>query len=149
MTETINFYGRRMPYFEFSNFYRAPIKLRGRTWKTSEHYFQAMKFEGYPEHIDAVHGAATPMQAAHIGRDKSRPIVPYWDEIRDVVMYEALEAKFTQHEKLKKILLATGDATLIEHTQNDSYWGDGGDGSGQNKLGRLLVILRDELNEKT
>jgi len=46
---------------------------------------------------------------------------------------------------LREILLGTGDAKLVEHTENDSYWGDGGDGSGKNRLGILLMRLRDEL----
>jgi N-glycosidase YbiA len=49
-------------------------------------------------------------------------------------MLEALRAKFTLHEELNAILLGTGDAVLVEHTANDSYWGDGGDGSGKNRL---------------
>jgi predicted NAD-dependent protein-ADP-ribosyltransferase YbiA (DUF1768 family) len=43
------------------------------------------------------------------------------------------------------VLLATGDAELVEHTTNDSYWGDGGDGSGKYMLGRILMQLRDRL----
>jgi hypothetical protein len=27
----------------------------------------------------------------------------------------------------------------------DSYWGDGGDGSGKNMLGKILMRVRDEL----
>ena len=60
-------------------------------------------------------------------------------------MLEAVRAKFSQHEDLKLILLGTGDAKLIEHTENDSYWGDGGDGSGKNRLGQILMQVRVEL----
>jgi ribA/ribD-fused uncharacterized protein len=60
-------------------------------------------------------------------------------------MKKALVAKFTQHPPLGRKLLATGDIPLIEHTKNDKYWADGGDGSGQNWLGRLLVEVRTEL----
>lgn len=60
-------------------------------------------------------------------------------------MFDALKAKFTQHEDLRKLLLKTEDKILIEHTENDSYWGDGGDGSGKNKLGKLLMKLRENL----
>ncbi|MFR3747673.1 NADAR domain-containing protein [Streptococcus sp.] len=42
-------------------------------------------------------------------------------------------------------MLATGDGILIEHTRNDDYWADGGDGSGKNKLGLLLMQVREEL----
>ena len=62
-------------------------------------------------------------------------------------MLVALRAKFTQHDRLRKQLLSTGTADLIEHTKNDKYWGDGGNGKGKNMLGKLLVILREELSK--
>ena len=37
------------------------------------------------------------------------------------------------------------DAEIIEHTSKDSYWGDGGDGSGRNMLGKTLMLVREEL----
>jgi ribA/ribD-fused uncharacterized protein len=61
-------------------------------------------------------------------------------------MREALRAKFTQNLDLKKILLETGDAILVEYTKNDNHWGDSGDGSGKNMLGKLLMEVREELN---
>lgn len=60
-------------------------------------------------------------------------------------MSEALVHKFTQNQALMKVLLATGDAEIYEHTSTDSYWGDGGDGTGKNMLGQLLMDLRDNL----
>ena len=60
-------------------------------------------------------------------------------------MHEAVLAKFTQHADLREILLGTGDAKIVEHTENDAYWGDGGDGSGKNMLGQILMRVREEL----
>lgn len=60
-------------------------------------------------------------------------------------MLTALRAKFGQHPELRLLLLDTEDATIVEHTRRDAYWGDGGDGSGKNWLGRLLMRLRGEL----
>ena len=57
--------------------------------------------------------------------------------LRDSIMKEAIVAKFSQHENLYKLLLSTQEAELVEHTANDSYWGDGLDGSGKNKLGKI------------
>ncbi len=62
-------------------------------------------------------------------------------------MYEGLRAKFSQNKELKDKLLATGQAKLVEHTDRDKYWGDGGNGEGKNRLGILLMKLRDELKE--
>ena len=66
-----------------------------------------------------------------------------WDSAKLHVMYKALLAKFIQHERLRQLLLSTGDRKLVEHTFNDSFWGDGGTGSGLNHLGKLLERVRE------
>jgi N-glycosidase YbiA len=38
-------------------------------------------------------------------------------------------------------------AEIIEHTRNDNYWGDGGDGGGRNMLGKTLMLVREELRK--
>ena len=60
-------------------------------------------------------------------------------------MMDALRAKFGQHEALKARLVGTGEARIVEHPSRDASWGDGGDGSGLNTLGELLMRLRSEL----
>jgi ribA/ribD-fused uncharacterized protein len=60
-------------------------------------------------------------------------------------MRRAVTAKFTQHQELGTLLLSTGEAKIVEHTENDDYWGDGGDGSGKNMLGRILMQVREAL----
>jgi len=82
-----------------------------------------------------------------MGRRRDLPFRADWDAVKDDVMRVALRAKFTQHPALRALLLGTGDAVLVEHTRNDTYWADGGDGSGRNRLGELLVELRAALRE--
>jgi ribA/ribD-fused uncharacterized protein len=90
------------------------------------------------------------MQAALIGRDRKRKLRRDWEKIKDEVMYKVVKAKFSQHKALRKILLETGDAKIVEHTENDSYWADGPDGKGKNQLGKTLMRVREELkNEDT
>src|SRR5688572_3311285 len=136
--QVIHFYSTTGEYGCFSNFSRHSIFLNGKRWRTSEHYFQAQKFQG-TEHEEEVRMAKTPSIAASIGRDRKRPLRRDWETVKDQVMLEAVRAKFNQNEELKAILLGTGDALLVEHTTRDSYWGDGGDGSGKNRLGQLLM----------
>jgi ribA/ribD-fused uncharacterized protein len=140
----INFYSTTGEYGCFSNFSAHPIHLGGKRWPTSEHFFQAQKFRG-TEHEEQIRLAKSPMIAARMGRDRRRPLRRDWESSKDQVMLEAVRAKFTQHEDLKAILLGTGDALLVEHTANDAYWGDGGDGSGRNMLGKILMQVRTEL----
>jgi ribA/ribD-fused uncharacterized protein len=140
----IKFYKVKEPFGCFSNFAAYPIELDGKVWPTSEHYFQAQKFAG-TEFEEGLRRVKSPMIAARMGRDRSKPLRADWERVKDEVMRRAVLAKFTQHAELRDILLATGDAVLVEHTRNDSYWGDGGDGRGRNMLGQILVSVREEL----
>ena len=142
----IRFYSVGDEFGEFSNFAAYPIKLDGAVWPTSEHYFQAQKFKD-PRIQAKIRKAKTPMIAARMGRDRSKPLRRDWESVKVQVMDKALRAKFTQHTELAELLLSTGDEPLVEHTSNDAYWGDGGDGSGKNKLGHSLMRLREALRE--
>jgi ribA/ribD-fused uncharacterized protein len=143
----ILFYRVNDDYGEFSNFAPFPFTLKGKQWPTTEHYFQAQKFAG-TEHEEEIRKLASPMVAARKGRSRELPLRRDWESAKDNIMREALQAKFTQHPELQKLLLETGDAVLVEHTQNDRYWGDGGDGLGKNRLGLLLMELREKLREE-
>jgi len=145
----IRFYNRDDPYYEFTNFYRAPIQADGHTWPTTEHYFQAQKFVGTP-YVGVIRKLTSAREAFQLARDPkvSRWRRSDWDGVKDDIMLKALRLKFMQHDKLRRKLLETADKTLIEHTSNDSYWGDGGDGSGRNMLGKLLMQVRGDLRAK-
>lgn len=142
--QTIRFYSTTDDYGEFSNFAEYPIRIDGETWPTTEHYFQAQKFEDavYRQRIRKTH---SPMEAARMGRDRKMKLRRDWESVKVSVMHAALLAKFRQHEDLRALLLSTGDAKLVEHTENDDYWGDGGDGRGRNMLGQLLMRVREAL----
>ncbi len=142
--DVIHFYSVSGAYGGFSNFSPHPIRLKGKTWPTSEHYFQAQKFAGTADE-EAVRQARSPMIAARMGRSRKRPLRKDWESAKDAIMHEAVLAKFTQHDDLREILLGTGDAEIVEHTENDDYWGDGGDGRGKNRLGKILMRVREEL----
>jgi ribA/ribD-fused uncharacterized protein len=142
----ILFYRVNEPYGEFSNFAPYPVKLKNRVWPTTEHYFQAQKFAD-TEHEDTIRTQKSPMIAARMGRNRKLPLRRDWESAKDNIMREALRAKFTQHPELKRLLMETGHAVLVEHTRNDSYWGDGGDGTGKNRLGQLLMELRAEFTD--
>ena len=148
MHKDIKFYRVRDKFGCFSNFSPHPINLKGKLWPTSEHFFQAQKFAG-AEHEEEIRLAKSPMIAARMGRSRQRPLRPDWEAVKNDIMYQALWAKFTQHPELRAILLNTGEARLVEHTRKDSYWGDGGDGRGQNMLGKILMEIRQKLKQDT
>ena len=140
----IKFYSTQDEFGEFSNFAHFPIKLDGKMWPTTEHYFQAQKFTDM-HYQEKIRKEKSPMVAARLGRDRKQKLRKDWESVKNNVMKKALLAKFSQHEDLKILLLSTGDAKLIEHTENDAYWGDGGDGHGKNWLGLLLMQIRFDL----
>ena len=142
----IHFYNRDEPYYEFTNFAMYTVQIDGSTWPTTEHYFQAQKFVGTP-YAQAICHLATPREAFDFTR---KPEVHLWrrsdwEQVKEDIMKKALLAKFTQHNDLRLSLLSTRNRKLVEHTSNDNYWGDGGDGSGKNRLGYLLMSVREEL----
>lgn len=144
---TINFYSTKDAYGEFSNFAAFPIEVGGKCWPTSEHYFQAQKFRDLSIG-EIIRNTVSPMKAAQMARQQAG-LRSDWESVKDDVMRAALHAKFTQHQTLRSLLLGTKDAQLVEHTANDSYWGDGGNGSGKNMLGKLLMELRAQLHAAT
>lgn len=144
MPATIKFYRTADLFGQFSNFADYPVRIGKRTWPTTEHYFQAMKFSSKHEQ-EKIRKANSPMIAARLGRDRRKKLRRDWETVKLRVMREAVLAKFTQHLDLQELLLSTGDAKIIEHTANDSFWGDGGDGNGRNMLGQILMEVRNKL----
>ncbi len=140
----IYFYKIGDDYGCFSNFAHYGFELDGKMWMTSEHYFQAQKFQGtqYEEQIRLLDN---PMRAAEMGRDRRLPLRKDWEAIKDDIMRKAVLAKFTQNDDIGKILVESFPNTIIEKTSNDYYWGCGKDGSGKNMLGKILMEVRSTL----
>ena len=119
-------------------------------WPSTEHFFQAQKFVGTPIE-DKIRKCGSAREALELARKPQYQawLHPEWHKgVKDDVMMLAVKEKFTQHEDLQKKLLQTGEREIVEHTANDSYWGDGGGwGRGQNKLGKILMQVRNELKE--
>jgi ribA/ribD-fused uncharacterized protein len=152
----IRFYIPVDPFGCFSNFSRHPVTIYGRVWPTSEHAFQAMKTHDRATQ-EVVRKKESPGKAAYFGR--SLPLRPDWDNIvsgsklrllpgvlvKDEIMYEVVLAKFTQNASCRAELLSTGDTMLIEAAVSDPYWGEGCSRTGLNKLGQILMLVREVL----
>lgn len=142
----IKFYKVNEPFGFFSNFSRHPIFIDGEVWATVEHFFQANKFKD-AQVRKKIKSFESPLEAANEGRDKRHVIRADWEIIKEKIMLRGLIAKFLQHTELKTQILNTKDALIIENTINDSFWGNGPDGNGKNRLGKLLeevrLIIRD------
>ena len=141
---TIYFYSRTDEYGDFCNFSTHGFELDGKYWPTVEHYFQAQKFAG-TDHEETIRRARTPGDAKGLGRTKSIPLRSDWESAKEQIMYRAVLRKFETHDDIRDRLLQTEDAEIVENAPGDYYWGCGADGTGQNKLGNILMDVRTHL----
>ena len=63
-------------------------------------------------------------------------------------MLDILRAKASQHEYVRRKLLATGDRELIEDSWRDDFWGWGANRDGLNMLGKLWMEVRTEIRNE-
>lgn len=146
MAKAIYFFTREDKFYELSNFAGFGFELDGNYWRTMEHYFQAMKFVGTTQ-FDRICNAGSPKQAKALGQSREIPIRKDWESVKEVIMLKGLRAKFSD-EKLVELLLSTGRRELIENSPYDSYWGIGPRNKGKNRLGVMLMKLRDEIKKQ-
>ncbi|MGO9048645.1 MAG: NADAR family protein [Xanthobacteraceae bacterium] len=140
----IRFFSQSDTHREFSNFAPFGIELDDRWWPTVENYYQAQKFTD-AELQKSIRKAEKPIIAKNLADENKAAIRPDWDAIKDEVMYRAVRRKFELHPELRAMLVATGDEDIVEAAPTDTYWGVGRDGTGLNKLGKIIVRIREEL----
>jgi predicted NAD-dependent protein-ADP-ribosyltransferase YbiA (DUF1768 family) len=125
-------------YGVFSNLFRSPIVFEDEVYPTAEHAYQAGKArrKEVRDWLMAAHGLYY------------WDIVPGWSVKKFDRMKAVLVAKFTQHADLRRVLLDTKDARLVEAATVDSpvnrVWGEV-NGIGKNMLGILLMEVREQL----
>lgn len=129
-------------YF-LSNAYPTSVRMWNMKFRCAEAAFQASKFAHKPDvakrftHLDGEEAAKLAQKWSYQQRQD-------WYQVRENLMLDVLRAKFQQNPDLGELLRATGDAYLVDHTKEDAFWADGGDGKGKNRLGHLLMQVRGE-----
>ena len=133
-----------------SNFYWNEIEHEGIVYPTNEHFFQAMKTLDNDERRQ-IANCLTPGQAKRMGRRVA--LRSDWESVKEDVMLLGLCLKFAD-EQLADWLLETGDEELVEGTTwHDNEWGNCSCSKcinieGKNKLGKLLMRVRDMIKEE-
>jgi ribA/ribD-fused uncharacterized protein len=148
MASEILFYrANERPYGPFSNLYRREFEFENERYPTAEHAYQAGKARKLEVKawLMAAPSPALLAMAAH--GLYYWDVSPGWSTLKFDRMKRILRAKYSQHEDLKQLLLSTGKARLVETATVDSpvnrLWGEV-NGVGQNKLGELLMEIREE-----
>lgn len=148
VANTLLFYKKDSPYYEFTNFYAAPIVIASQVWPTSEHYYQAMKFTNTAIQ-DQIRAASTAREAFEIGQRYRDSVRSDWRAMSLSTMGYAVYEKFKQNPVLAALLLTTGTKVLIEDAKaKDSFFGAGANYKGHNYLGRILMLVRVILGAK-
>ena len=149
--DTTSFYSR---FSYLSNFYQAYFWNDGIQYNSVEQMYQRRKLEaaGRDDLIPQLMCETNCIKMKRIGDGATLPRDSAWHQSKENVMRVALQAKFDQNPSLMQKLKSTGKQTLVEATR-DLYWGAGvalssdmlknNTWAGQNKLGQLLMHIRD------
>ena len=150
--DEIHFYrANEKPYGAFSNLYKRTVQFEGDEYMTSEHAYQAGKArkEEVKKWLMAAPSPSLLAMAAH--GLYVWDVHPEWSSTKFDRMKKILVCKYTQHQDLQELLLSTGDKHLVEVATVDNavnrLWGQV-NGKGQNKLGELLMEVRNEIRQK-
>ena len=160
------FYSSKEPFFELSNMYAGmPIKIEcnGNTYKfnSSEALYQACK---YPPELEIlpksskttianvrkrIIKAKTPMQAKMTQKCAKGFIRKDWEDVKIYAMLWVLELKAKRYMRFREVLLNTKNI-IVEKSKKEPFWGAVPDGNvlkGKNVLGKLLMFVRDNIND--
>lgn len=131
----------RNEYFFLSNMYPAPITVGAYTFTCVEAAYQASKCFDRASEFTQLNGFA----AKKLGR--SVEMAPGFEAEKDKIMSYLVGLKFKQHPELQEKLLAVTEPIIEDNDWGDTYWGMC-NGKGLNKLGNILMDLRDFLSAK-
>ena len=159
--DAVFFHKPSEPNCYLSNWYLSPFDLDGIHYTSVEQYIMYQKcviFGDLPS-AKAILATDDPQKQQSIGQKAKGFIGNVWAGQRQFVAVRGLLAKFSQNEDLKKKLLDTEDAWLVECAHSDTIWAcgirlnederfDAAKWRGQNILGFALMEVRAILNAK-
>jgi len=143
---------------ELSNFFEVDFEMDGVKFKSAEHAFQYAKAKKFGDevHAEKILKAKSAQSAKAFGKKVTNFKEDEWTAEKDEVMRKIIRAKFRSTPAMIKALLDTGDRLLAEANPRDRYWGIGTSAEtekaknpakwvGQNRLGKILMEVREEL----
>jgi len=123
------------------------VKIWGKLFPTVEHGYHYRKFtETNPTLAITILQAPSPWAALQIGRKHKDKRRRDWGTVKVGIMTELVRAKVAQNEDVRICLLKTGGKKIVENSPWNSFWGSGQNGNGQNHMGRILMLVREELS---
>jgi ribA/ribD-fused uncharacterized protein len=145
----IKFYDPRVGDFcGLSNLHPRPMMFQGVAYASAEHAYQAARARDPAVRAWLMAAPSPELVAAAGDALPLDDIAPDWAVFHVPLMERIVRAKFVEHGDLRRLLLSTGTAKIVEWAPEDSaiarFWGEY-EGVGENTLGVMLMRLRDEL----
>ena len=120
---TVGFFGSLNP---LSNFHPATFTWDGNEFFCSEQMIQYKKAKYFGEHnvADRILQSTTALECKKLSKEITTYRKEAWEENAKTLCQDGMLKKFEQNDKLKKVLLETGEKTIVEATY-DTLWGTG------------------------
>lgn len=158
----IGFFHENEEYGCFSNWYPARFNYAGKHFVNAEQfmmYHKVLMFHKF-DLADQIMRTADPEKCKKIAGQKFPEFdSDLWEKTCKTIVKRGVKAKFSQNEEIRKELLGTGNALLVQCSPYDRKWGIGIDindpdrlviarWKGKNLLGRILMEVREELRQE-
>lgn len=141
-----------------SAYYPCKFTVYDVTYRSVQQMYQALKAKHFGD-LTAYRMIMKSWSAnvqAEIGSTVENFNPDQWQKKSVQVMERATRLKFAQNDSERQFLLDTGNAVIVFVSQSQSYWGNGltmdhegntdqSQWTGNNKLGEILMKLRDEI----
>ncbi len=142
----------KLPYGWMSNMSSHKVFYVGLEWKTTEHLFQALRFEDTAIQ-EAIRTHRSPMVAKFYAKKRIDLMTIKPQSPQDQMnMYKVLNLKVDQNPELLRQLLETDDDLIVEDVTkrphgSGKFWGaalESGKWIGDNVLGKMWMLIRSE-----
>ena len=127
---------KNQPFYELSPDFFCTFVVGGKKWRTLIHYWTAMYFSD-DFMIDWIRNQDTIQMAINCAKKKG---FKDYNQVDTRKMILGFQERFNQNDRLRFILLSTGEATI-------KYMGSRGFLSENNRYGRMLMRLREVYQE--
>lgn len=125
-----------------------PVTVRHVTYPSVHHFFLCERFKGSGVEQEILKASSLWEVDRQVRRGEIAGLqLENWDAVKVDVMLLGNYYKFRQNPNALHTLLGTGHKILIDHSPSDSFWSDGGDGTGKNLLGVILSAVRKRLHQ--
>eukprot|EP00759_Apiculatamorpha_spiralis_P022207 PhF_6_TR26543/c0_g1_i1/m.38367/K09935/K09935; uncharacterized protein len=131
------------PYGNLSIMSPHPVVVRRVAYQSVYHYFLCMKYKNSPSICEMIRRAVSQWELDRIVRkaEQESAMDPEWERVMLDIMLLGNYYKFKQNSDACTLLIQTGNKTITNHCA-DTFWGDGGDGTGRNHMGTILMSVR-------